>query len=218
MAFHVDCAGRHGLVSIDTKPAAYAALEWKCDACKRCIPDRHIGVLHCERCRCNICPDCWTVLLPKIVNAAGYPCFWRQTGIYPPSIRMLGCHRANVGGNVSGMVQYCGLDCPAVHPAYHQPRAQQCTDCANKQGELEPQQDQVAAAAPGIGVAAPPAVFSGIFQRSPQQPPAPNPGCWVPPATPPPILSHAGLTAGVWPGFGGAVASANASGTLPGQF
>jgi hypothetical protein len=77
MAFHIDCKGRHGLRSIDKKPASYQG--WQCDACQRQIPDNCIGVLHCARCAVDICPACWTSILPKIVNAAGYPCFWVES-------------------------------------------------------------------------------------------------------------------------------------------
>ena len=95
MAFHIDCKGRHGLISIENKPASYGATPWECNTCKRTIRGDHIGVLNCERCRCDICPDCWTALLPKIVNDSGYPCFWRE--VQPPharsTTRLLGCHR-----------------------------------------------------------------------------------------------------------------------------
>jgi len=100
MPFHIDCKGRHGLKSIDKKPASYQV--WQCDACQRHIPDNCIGVLHCARCAVDICPACWTSILPKIVNAAGYPCFWVESQLYgnhsswqipqgPTSI--LVCHR-----------------------------------------------------------------------------------------------------------------------------
>ena len=99
MAFHIDCRGRHGLVSIDKKPASYPG--WQCDACKRQIEHNCIGVLHCAMCTIDICPACWTNILPKIVNAAGYPCFWVDSMLYgdrswhvpqgPSSI--LVCHR-----------------------------------------------------------------------------------------------------------------------------
>jgi hypothetical protein len=100
MAFHIDCKGRHGLRSIDKKPASYQG--WQCDACQRRIPDNCIGVLHCAVCAVDICPACWTSILPKIVNAAGYPCFWVESLLYgnhkswhvpqgPSSI--LVCHR-----------------------------------------------------------------------------------------------------------------------------
>ena len=99
MAFHIDCKGRHGLVSIDKKPASYPG--WQCDACKRQIEHNCIGVLHCAICTIDICPACWTNILPKIVNAAGYPCFWVDSMLYgdrswhvpqgPSSI--LVCHR-----------------------------------------------------------------------------------------------------------------------------
>jgi hypothetical protein len=74
MAFHIDCKGRHGLVCIDKRPAAYPG--WECDACKQQIEDNCVGVLHCAICTVDICPACWTRLLPKIVNASGHPCFW----------------------------------------------------------------------------------------------------------------------------------------------
>jgi hypothetical protein len=74
MAFHLDCKGRHGLVSIDRRPAAYPG--WECDTCKQQIKDNCVGVLHCAICTVDICPACWTRLLPKIENASGYPCFW----------------------------------------------------------------------------------------------------------------------------------------------
>ncbi len=99
MAFHIDCKGRHGLRSIDKKPASYQG--WQCDACQMQIPDNCIGVLHCARCAVDICPACWTRILPKIVNAAGYPCFWVDSQLYgnsswqmpqgPSSV--LVCHR-----------------------------------------------------------------------------------------------------------------------------
>jgi hypothetical protein len=213
MAFHLDCAGRHGLVGIETKPAAYGEQDWMCDACKRRIPNNHIGVLHCRQCRCDICPECWTVLVPKIVNAAGYPCFWRQTGIHSPSVRMLGCHRANVG-NFGRHVMHCGLDCPTPNGFCEpQPRTRQCVDCTNKQGELQaltasggvapPTASGVFAPPSASGVFAPPSA-SGVFAppsasgciavsgwfppRDPyrQQPPAINPACWLPPQAPSP--------------------------------
>ncbi len=139
MSFHLDCPERHGLVSIETKPAAYGAHIWICDACKLQIPERHIGVLHCERCRCDICPSCWTILLPKIVNAAGYPCFWRQT-TGPPSAMLLGCHRANAG-NVF-QVRRCGLDDGESVLRFSSfvsrpPPPPQCGDCASKQRDLQ---------------------------------------------------------------------------------
>ncbi len=141
MAFHchIDCDGRHGLISIDKKPASYGTMEWKCKACKRLIPDQLIGVLNCERCRVDICPSCWTVLLPTIVNASGYPCFWRE--VRPPHARsvtkMLGCHRRHVcvNGSPAQYHQACGVDstagsCFGISPTV------QCEMCEAKQREL----------------------------------------------------------------------------------
>ncbi len=131
MAFHIDCKGRHGLISIENKPASYGQTPWECNTCKRTIRGHHIGVLNCERCRCDICPDCWTALLPKIVNASGYPCFWRE--VQPPharsTTRLLGCHRRNVctNGSPAQYHQLCGIESPTA----------QCNMCANKQRELE---------------------------------------------------------------------------------
>ena len=113
MAFHVDCHGRHGLVSIDRRPAAYAG--WECDACKRQIEDHCVGVLHCAICTVDICPSCWTRLLPKIVNASGYPCFWcepfttagqQHSWHTPPSASsILVCHRPGPAGLKCGDFQ-----------------------------------------------------------------------------------------------------------------
>jgi hypothetical protein len=135
MAFHIDCAKQHGLVSIETKPASYGAQDWMCDACKRHIPEHHIGVLNCERCRCDICPSCWTVLLPKIVNAAGYPCFWTQTRFFQ-SAMTLGCRRANIG-NFGGHVLHCGVNGNPAAFGQQQAPTPQCVDCARKQAELQ---------------------------------------------------------------------------------
>jgi hypothetical protein len=132
MAFHIDCAGQHGLVSIETKPASYGAQQWICDACKRHIPEHLIGVLNCERCRCDICPSCWTVLLPKIVNAAGYPCFWTETRFS----QTLGCRRANIG-NFGGQVLHCGINGSPVAFGQQQAPTPQCLDCARTQAELQ---------------------------------------------------------------------------------
>jgi hypothetical protein len=137
MAFCIDCERKHGLISIQHKPASYGGAEWRCKACKRCIPDNHIGVLNCERCQCDICPDCWTVLLPKIVNAAGYPCFWRDER--PPhaspgsSVRMLGCHRRQDANKLCGIDQIQRSGCFAVVT-----QTVQCYECRIKQSELAP--------------------------------------------------------------------------------
>jgi hypothetical protein len=149
MPFLIDCAERHGLVSIETKPAAYGEHDWVCDACKRCIPNHHIGVLHCRHCRCDICPDCWTKIVPKNVNAAGYPCFW----LFSHSFTMLGCHRANVSNSGLHAMQ-CGLDFLAdgAWPG-------QCVDCASKQRELQTLTASGSVASPALtqsGVVAPP--------------------------------------------------------------
>jgi hypothetical protein len=141
MAFHIDCKGRHGLISIENKPASYGATPWECNTCKRTIPGVHIGVLNCERCRCDICPDCWTALLPKIVNASGYPCFWRE--VQPPharsTTRMLGCHRRNVctNGSPAQNHQLCGIDPIRSSLDLATSPTAQCNMCANKQRELE---------------------------------------------------------------------------------
>ncbi len=195
MAFHIDCAERHGLVSIDRKPASYGALDWKCDACHRRIPDLHIGVLHCEQCRRDICPDCWTVLIPKIVNAAGYPCFWMQTKLHTPRAKMLGCHRANVG-NYGSVVLRCGVDCPFAGGSMwcNQPVTQQCIDCANKQCELQREQavPAVAAVAPhAAGGLAPIPVFPAFVQ--PQQPPVFTPAFAPPSGAQPHTSSRPGF-------------------------
>ena len=137
MAFCIDCERKHGLISIQHKPASYGGAEWRCKACKRCIPDNHIGVLNCERCQCDICPDCWTVLLPKIVNAAGYPCFWRDER--PPhaspgsSVRMLGCHRRQDANKLCGIDQFQRSGCFGVVA-----QTVQCYECRIKQSELAP--------------------------------------------------------------------------------
>ena len=156
MAFHVDCVGRHGLISIESKPASYGALEWRCKACQRLIPDRHIGVLHCEQCRCDICPDCWIALLPRIENRAGYPCFWQRPPSAPSVSNLLCCHRRNVA-STGGHMQRCGLldaTQPSMRPSIPSfgfaspPTPRQCTDCAERQFELQVQQAGAAAAAP----------------------------------------------------------------------
>jgi hypothetical protein len=183
MAFIIDCDGRHGLISIENKPASYGAIEWKCKACNRRISANTIGVLNCERCRCDICPDCWTVLLPNIMNASGYPCFWRE--VRPPhtptATRMLGCHRHNVvsprwpNGSPAQFDQLCGIDF-VKHTCFARIDAvtMQCAMCADKQRELTLPHFVAAAAAfpPAPQFAAATAAF----------PPAPLFGAAFPPA------------------------------------
>jgi hypothetical protein len=175
MAFHLDCKGRHGLTSIECKPASYRSTEWRCDACKRRIPDNLIGVLNCTFCHCDICPDCWTVLLPRIVNAAGYPCFWRDlrpASFHAPA-RILGCHRRQTANQLCG-IDPVGFGCCSL--AQPQP-AIQCNECRIKQQELN------AAPAPMVGqparpviAAAPPSFLAGPFlspSSSSSNPPIP---------------------------------------------
>jgi len=50
------CPSGHLLIPVNGKPTNYP--DWFCDGCRNRIPHSTQGVLHCEPCKYDICPDC----------------------------------------------------------------------------------------------------------------------------------------------------------------
>ena len=50
------CKAGHPLSVVNEKPKGYPY--WPCNTCKRAIPHNTVGVLHCDICKYDVCPDC----------------------------------------------------------------------------------------------------------------------------------------------------------------